>query len=384
VVGKSAKRQRRQGSEQRRTQPQAALLAERADRAAALVLAKLDENLTLLTGSMDRRFRSDVTTWPSRRNRLLTLGYSWPEWSWIPYTLVLNAVYGDVHEVLSPVATLGDLEAIIVPAVPVLNWLPGRIAVRYDPDIVDTFVATPIDHKIPTQALYRLPSFGLFLDCPWLAEGAGVFACIDPGQIDSPPGDDPVHGIDELLLTFVLPDKVPPLVQASIWFPEGSITAALEAQDRQPRLPGVVREAVHADRDSISDHFGQPFAQVISTVVSMLLYLCVQDPDITKRPFSLQAATVSYNRSQTDVTVFDAGWRIGSALRSARARYAPSNGEATGRHVVPHLRRAHWHSYWAGPRSAPERTLLVYYLSPIQVATPRDTLPQFTVVRGAD
>jgi hypothetical protein len=383
-MGKSAKRQRRQDGQQRRAQPQAAQLAGRADRAAALVLAKVDENLSLLTGSTERRLHTDVAAWPTRRKRLLTLGYSWPEWSWIPYTMVLNDVYRDLQGILSPAATLGDLEAIVVSAVPVLNWLPGRIAVRYDPDIVDTFVATPIDHKIPTQALYRLPSFGLFLDCPWLAEGAGVFACIDPGRIDVAPGDDPIEGIDELVLTFVLPANVPPVIQASIWFPEGSITAALEAQDRQPRLPGVVREALRADRGTVSDYFGQPFSQVISTVVSMLLYLCVQDPDITTRPLPVQAPSTTYNRAQTEVTVLEAGWRVGSALRSARARYASSDSEATGHHVVPHLRRAHWHSYWAGPLTAPERTLLVYYLSPIQVATPQGTLPQLTVVRDAD
>lgn len=383
-VGKSAKRERRDGAQRRRAQPQAAQLAERADRAASVVLAKLEDNLSLLTGNGQQHLRIDVAAWPKRRKRLLNLGYSWPAWSWIPYTMVLNDVYRDVEGVLSPVTTIGDLGAMVTSVVPVLNWLPGRIAVRYDPDIVDTFVATEIDDKIPTHALYRLPSYGLFLDCPWLAAGAGVFVCIDPGHVDVPPGDEPIRGVDELVLTFVLPDREPPVMQTSIWFPQGSIAAALAAQDREPHLAGIFRDALHADGARISEYLGQSYPQVLSTVMSMLLYLCVEDPDIAQRPLPLQNPTVSYSRNDTDITVIEAGWRMGSALRSARARYAPIEGETTGRHVTPHLRRAHWHSYWTGARSSPEqRKLLLHYLPPIPVATPPDTLPQLTVVRDA-
>lgn len=387
MVGKAARRQRQDGERQRRARPEAAQLAERANRAASILLDQLEEHLSVVIGN-GRRVRLDLGRWPTYRKWAQDVGYSWPSWSWIPYTTVLNMVHRDLGEALAPGVTLGDLEAVVAPVVPVLNWLPGRIAVRFDLDIVDTFTASPIGETIPTQALYRLPSWGLFLDCPWLAPGAGVFASIDPGHIDAPPGETPIDSTDELQLTFVLPDKQPPTLHTSLWFPEGTIAAALEAQDRQPVLPGVVSDHVHADRRTLSDCFGQPFPQVMATVVSMLLYLCVEDADIEQRPLPLKAPAVSYQRGQTDITVMEAGWRMGSALRSARARYGREDvgADPTGRHVTPHVRRAHWHSYWGGPRSLPreERTLLLYYLPPLHVGVPGDTLPQLTVVRDAD
>ena len=380
-MGKASRRQRQEQQRGRRAQPQAALLARRADIAASTVVASFEENLGLAAGG--RTTSADMTLWPRRRRRAIEAGISWPEWSWLPYQLAYNIVSHD----LDPAAgvTSGDLEAVIATVVPVLNWLPGRIAVRYDPDILDTFKAASLDAKIPTQALYRQPAWGLFLDCPWLDTDAGVFTSLDPGQIDTPDGDQPAKAPDELILTFVLPHRHPQIVRLSLWLGHSSIGDALAAQDRQPGLPGSLRDALHATRASLGELLGEPVERVLATVVSMLLYLCVDDPDIESRPLSIETPSITYNRSDTTVTVMEAGWRTGSALRAARARYAHSDSIATGHHVTPHLRKAHWHSYWTGRLAAPEqRRLVLHYLPPIPVGTPPAEVAQLTVVRSAD
>lgn len=266
--------------------------------------------------------------------------------------MVFNTTYLEVGPDANPGAAVGDFEALVQPIVPVINWLPGRTAVRYHPDVLDTLAVTPIDGRIPVQALYRLPQWGLFLDCPFLTADAGVFVSVDPGAIlehHTPM----VDSVDELMLTFVLPGGDPPLLQANIRLSEDTIAGALAAQDAEWRTspPAVFRNLVHRDADQLSDHLGQSFPHVLATVVSMLLYLCVEEPDISQRPLPVLDRTPGGDplRSGGDVQVVDAGWRLGAALHDAWLRYETEPGDPAGRHVAPHLRRAHWHTVYGRP-----------------------------------
>ncbi|RMF85262.1 MAG: hypothetical protein D6736_17640, partial [Nitrospinota bacterium] len=80
--------------------------------------------------------------------------------------------------------------------------------------------------------------------------------------------------------------------------------------------------------------------------------------------------------------VWETGWRMGAALRAAQG---PASAEdvtaapaAEGEGPVskprarprPHIRRAHWHSFWRGPRQGP-REVVVKWLPPIPVAVER-------------
>ncbi|HWQ32299.1 MAG TPA: hypothetical protein VNQ79_05405 [Blastocatellia bacterium] len=66
-------------------------------------------------------------------------------------------------------------------------------------------------------------------------------------------------------------------------------------------------------------------------------------------------------------TVWEAGWRTGAALRRAQSEAAEAQGGAAGdQHASPrpHIRRAHWHTFLAGPG---RRERLVKWLPPIAV-----------------
>jgi hypothetical protein len=55
--------------------------------------------------------------------------------------------------------------------------------------------------------------------------------------------------------------------------------------------------------------------------------------------------------------------------------------------VRPHIRRAHWHHYWIGPRAAPaeERELVVRWLPPILVNVEEESEDGLSVVvRGVN
>ena len=237
---------------------------------------------------------------------------------------------------------------------------------------------------MPVDALYRLPSWGVFLDCPFLGTDAGLFAALDPGRIDDPDGEG-IDSVDEIFLTFALPGRDPQLMVTSLRFTEGSIAAALAAQERDwdEAERSMVREFRRRGADEAAAYLGRSVKDTLGIVTSMLLYLCVDEPDLTERPMPLLSGGRSYQADRTDVTVVDAGWRLGADLRSARARYEREAGEGSGRRVAPHLRRAHWHSYWRGAKSSPEdRWLSLRYLAPMAVGS-SDELPAVTVVRDA-
>ena len=58
---------------------------------------------------------------------------------------------------------------------------------------------------------------------------------------------------------------------------------------------------------------------------------------------------------------------MGAAL--ARAKASIETGESrTHSGPAPHIRRAHWHSFWQGPKSEPEkRSIEVKWLPPIPI-----------------
>jgi hypothetical protein len=77
-----------------------------------------------------------------------------------------------------------------------------------------------------------------------------------------------------------------------------------------------------------------------------------------------------------------AGFRLGAALRTAGAHYADNGGEGTGARVEPHLRRAHWHHFWAGSESRQDGHLRLRWVSPIRVNADLSE-ERLTVVRPA-
>ena len=75
---------------------------------------------------------------------------------------------------------------------------------------------------------------------------------------------------------------------------------------------------------------------------------------------------------QTDCTVHEVGFRIAPALAEVRRRYESHALESkrSGRHMPVHVRRAHWHGYWTGPKENPTG-LEIKWIAPIIVNADR-------------
>lgn len=97
--------------------------------------------------------------------------------------------------------------------------------------------------------------------------------------------------------------------------------------------------------------------------VMLTMYACSDEPDLINvtPPASLRA---SGKFKGSDLKMHDLGIRIGAALRTHRT--TSGNATGTGNPVTPHVRRAHWHRFWTGPRDG-ERHLVLRWLPPIPV-----------------
>lgn len=105
-------------------------------------------------------------------------------------------------------------------------------------------------------------------------------------------------------------------------------------------------------------------AQLVANGVA---YICSANADIvaTYKPQKGLKRNNAKRRSQA--TWHEVGYRIGAELR-AYERSMMERKEHQGGTKRPHMRRAHWHHYWTGPRDG-ERKLVLKWIAPTMVGT---------------
>lgn len=117
---------------------------------------------------------------------------------------------------------------------------------------------------------------------------------------------------------------------------------------------------VNIDRQS--EATGDAYVQT-ALIMQTLLYLCSYEPDIRETAVSkAQVRDAKKKKTSTKpIREYVVGERFGSAFRkwtAGRVGVEKSTTE-TGRHVRPHVRRAHWHRYWAGKKDSEDRKLII-------------------------
>jgi hypothetical protein len=122
-----------------------------------------------------------------------------------------------------------------------------------------------------------------------------------------------------------------------------------------------------------------------AAILSLLLYLCAEGSEIgagdvkPRKPSPKRTKRGLRTFAADSPTTWEVGVRIGAALR--QAHHAPETTGATrptGRHLRPHVRVMHWHTFLAGPDRTERR---VKWMPPIKVKFEAvDELP--AVIRG--
>jgi hypothetical protein len=259
-------------------------------------------------------------------------------------------------------------------------WRPSQGIYLIDPTVLESVLDTPVDGTIPVDVLMGFPEWCAYVPTPgYIAEGRdviGFFAFLEHDTHD---------GRTELRIQMDIAD-LPPMASLNpeiihlhrgLTFAE-SYERMLSEMKRQARKDGVPME----EYERVAATIG-PNANVrIGPLLSVLLYLCSQTAEY-------RAATerTPGRPSNPSPRKTKEGWRlfppdrpkiwcvgeaIGKTIREAMARHREHDVDRLG--PRPHIRRAHWHSFWSGPKADPAaRKLSLKWLPPMPVAMEEDT-----------
>ena len=255
----------------------------------------------------------------------------------------------------------------------------------FDPDLAAALIATPMSGDVPRELLQRLPAWTVFIPTPWLRSSVGVFVTYDSGSVTR--NGQPIHDdvmVDDLILLFVIDDQDTVFV-AFFRCSEPTVSASMESQFRDVASRGPAAlgaNAAESERLAV-ELFGQPYRQTIEEVMALVLYLCSEEPDVVPVGRSAAGAGPPAPATTASPNVVEVGYRVGAALRSGGLHTGAEPGGGHHARPVPHVRAAHWHTYWYGPwNDAPARTARLRWIAPVLVnADLSDAVPTARPVR---
>ena len=121
----------------------------------------------------------------------------------------------------------------------------------------------------------------------------------------------------------------------------------------------------------------EEYRQTFSSMLQLLLYLCSDEPDMPEIEHPQKRRTFSGSvRMPGEPRIWDVGVRISAAIRNCNAQRQQFSGYTAesgvpGSHASPrpHVRSAHWHTYWTGPRDAvfPLRKPVMRWIPPLPI-----------------
>jgi hypothetical protein len=268
-------------------------------------------------------------------------------------------------------------------------WRPSQGMYIFDRVLADELSRTAADEPIPGDVLLQMPEWCIYI---MAAEGSlatwglhGFFAFLSYLETKREVALRFLLDMDDDRLLATLPVPLSP----------GSVQASVErAATEAGRALATAGKSKECDELSNID-LGQ-FSRALAPLVSLVLYICSANADIVdstrrhsspSRPASTKTRKGPRIFPPEEVVLLEVGFRVGAAIRRGRGQMEKAALERS--EVRPHLRRAHWHSFWTGSRSEPSsRTLRIKWLHPILVgAHDADNLPIVRIVRptrGAD
>lgn len=231
---------------------------------------------------------------------------------------------------------------------------------RIDADIFGQIIKSPIPDDTPSTVFERLPEWCVYMDLPADAMGAvtgsgrraviaGFWALFDVQN---------VAGKQQRVLNLVLDI-------------DESVKTTHDAY--QPLLVPIrddmtIRQAVLSVFDGMSHHVNDALIrrsnaeremEVITHLLSLLLWLCAEEPDISNikgEPISgeqLRLPKYQVNKKTgafvppSQPIIYNIGKRLGGEVRHFNDNISAGDSRISSR-KRPHIRRGHWHGVWSG------------------------------------
>ncbi|NKA06372.1 hypothetical protein GO307_04651 [Ralstonia solanacearum] len=277
----------------------------------------------------------------------------WPEWCYLPLAAAAAIVANDAGvDVLHLPARYPALIPDAARLGCLATWRVTQGIYRFDPALYPALIDTPLDGNIPSDVLYRLPEWCVYIETPELTVFGqpllGAFAHLE---------HDYASGRLELRLLLDQEEALTPLpLHLGAWsLVESLHRAAREA--RHQSMKHAISRTAFVVLDGCEEEL-QGLAAELSPLLSLLLYLCAEPAEIgtvEHRPANPQPKRTKQGWrlfAPEKTTPWDVGVRIGAALRRGyhAAETAQAQGDGSGGRQRPHIRRAHWHGFRSGPK----------------------------------
>jgi len=258
------------------------------------------------------------------------------------------------------------------------TWRFSRGVYRLDNDLLEAVLETDLESCIPPwETLERLPEWCVYVELPntWHADERifGFFACFERAPeeafdvIQEAFGWDldskvcgMLHLVYDLDRSFA---SLPGLQYQSLLVHQGESLKALLTKLSDP-----------GEADDLSEREMTVARGNFASALSILFYLCSEtakddiECETGELPSREYATRVRAEEPKGEYRTWEVGWRMGGALREAREEYEAQGTRTGGWKVRPHVRRAHYHRFWCGPRNDKSaRYMRSHWLPPIPV-----------------
>lgn len=275
----------------------------------------------------------------------------WPEWCWLP--LSASITIDGMYPPSGKQGMRGDIAALATLGA----WRPGQGVYHFDPTILEEIWQTKLTGDIPSDILHMLPEWCVYIPfLPARGGNAGFFAYIDAEDEK-----------ESLRLTLDQPPYLASMLP--IHLGAGGILAGIEHAKSE-----ALKLAQGADVEVIQQIDPKEYAERLAPLVACVLYLCTANRDLRdsagqrsepSRPKPIKVKGEERYFPPDQPTTWQVGYRIGAALRRA----VDESNQGGDEHASPraHIRRAHWHTFLAGPKAEVQRERRLKWLPPIPV-----------------
>lgn len=238
---------------------------------------------------------------------------------------------------------------------------------KFDPTVSHALWESEMD-TVHGSVFRRIPYFGLYIDLRPLAiynqvaenlDGVFVNLAITP----RPDLIDEEAEVDEKGLR-----KIPGAEALSLLYVgDGEVGAYPLILPLDVAVADVFTHEGLGGFESLDSHSqNEEDRELVSRTLSLLAYICSSEPDmrrVHRTKGSGKKRKKDNGKKSSRPRVYECGYRLGKNLRGVMS----SSGHAKGT-KRPHIRRAHWHTYWTGPRNSPNRIASVKWIPPTVVA----------------
>ena len=300
--------------------------------------------------------------------------FAWPAWCFCPIVhakdIISKGQELTTEQLMAMVPAPNTLAAVAA-------WRPTRGVYRFAPEVYDALISTPID-KMPVEAIYRLPEWSVYIETPGgiteEPDMIGFFAFLEYSVNDGYHKlcfvTDYGGGIDDGSLKHAVVH-----LSGCETLKEG-----IKASYDNAMAYGGETEEGEALASVGGDDYAETFISSYSSMVSLLLYLCSEEPDVhplqaprggkPKKPAQILTVTKKQPAGaffQADrETVWEVGATVQAAMQRARQSASASYTGGGGSMMSPHIRRAHWNHYWTGPRTG-QQIAIARWIPPLAI-----------------